>query len=180
LIDVIGKKYYTAKEIAESLAVTPMTVYRLAERGELKAIRVGRSIRFDAEAVEEFMKNASLNTEKGTSDVRSTGKTLLEFFGKWSEDDAKEIDGLIRGTRSGGGSMLTTVSSRGQTSIPAQIRKRYGIDANTKLQWIDEGGVITIVPVVNDPIKSFRGKSKGKDLVESLLKGRSEERERDE
>jgi excisionase family DNA binding protein len=55
---MIGKKYYTAKEIAAFLAVTPMTVYRLAERGELKAIRVGKSIRFDAEAVEEFIKQA--------------------------------------------------------------------------------------------------------------------------
>jgi excisionase family DNA binding protein len=98
---MIGKKYYTAKEIAASLAVTPMTVYRLAERGELRAIRVGKSIRFDAEAVEEFIENASLNTEKETSDVRaSTGKTLLGFFGKWSGDDAEEIAQLVKETRS--------------------------------------------------------------------------------
>lgn len=76
--------------------------------------------------------------------------------------------------------MLTTVSSRGQTSIPAEIRKKYGINANTKLQWIDEGELITVVPIGNDPIKSFRGKSKDKDLVKSLLEGRKEERERDE
>ena len=76
--------------------------------------------------------------------------------------------------------MLTTVSSRGQTSIPAEIRKKYGINANTKLQWIDEGELITVVPIGNDPIKSFRGKSKRKDLVESLLEARKEERERDE
>jgi len=76
--------------------------------------------------------------------------------------------------------MLTTVSSRGQTSIPAEIRKKYGIGANTKLQWIDEGELITVVPIEDDPIGSFRGKSKGKNLVESLLKARKEERERDE
>lgn len=76
--------------------------------------------------------------------------------------------------------MLTTVSSRGQTSIPAEIRKKYGINANTKLQWIDEGELITVVPIGSDPIKSFRGKSKGKDLVKSLLEARKEERERDE
>ena len=76
--------------------------------------------------------------------------------------------------------MLTTVSSRGQTSIPAKLRKKYGISANTKLQWIDEGEFITIVPVGDDPIKSFRGKSKGKNLVKALLDGRKEERERDE
>ena len=76
--------------------------------------------------------------------------------------------------------MLTTVSSRGQTAIPAEIRKKYGIKGNSKLQWIDEGEVITVVPIGDDPIKSFRGKSKGKDLVKSLLKSRREERERDE
>ncbi len=76
--------------------------------------------------------------------------------------------------------MLTTVSSRGQTSIPAKIRKKYGISANTKLQWIDEGELITVVPIENDPIRAFRGKSRGKNLVKSLLKGRKEERERDE
>ncbi len=76
--------------------------------------------------------------------------------------------------------MLTTVSSRGQTSIPAEIRKKYGIKGNSKLQWIDEGEFITVVPVGNDPIKSFRGKSKDKDLVKSLLESRREEREKDE
>lgn len=76
--------------------------------------------------------------------------------------------------------MLTTVSSRGQTSIPAEIRKKYGIKGNSKLQWIDEGEFITVVPIGNDPIKSFRGKSEGKALVKSLLEGRREERERDE
>ena len=76
--------------------------------------------------------------------------------------------------------MLTTVSSRGQTSVPAGIRKKYGIKGNTKLQWIDEGGYITVIPVGDDPIQSFRGKSKGKELVRSLLEGRKIERERDE
>ena len=75
--------------------------------------------------------------------------------------------------------MLTTVSSRGQTAIPAEIRKKYGIKGNSKLQWIDEGEVITVVPIGDDPIKSFRGKSKCKDLVKSLLESRREERERD-
>ena len=99
---MIGKKYYTAKEIASSLSITPMTVYRMAERGELKAIRIGKSIRFDADDVEEFLKSASLKVKKSsvTDTNISTGKTLLEFFGKWSGNDAKEIIKLIQETRS--------------------------------------------------------------------------------
>jgi len=92
---VIGKKYYTAKEIANTLAVTPMTIYRMAERGELKTIKVGKSIRFDADDVENFLKGTS--TEKNT---KSTGKTLLEFAGKWSGDDADKIIRIIQESRS--------------------------------------------------------------------------------
>lgn len=95
MINAIGKKYYTAKEIANTLAVTPMTIYRMAERGELKAIRVGKSIRFDADDVESFLKSASMETN-----TKSTGKTLLEFAGKWSGDDAERIIKLIQESRS--------------------------------------------------------------------------------
>jgi len=95
VINVIGKKYYTAKEIANTLAITPMTIYRMAERGELKSIRVGKSIRFDADDVENFLKNASMETN-----TKSTGKTLLEFAGKWSGDDAERIIKLIQESRS--------------------------------------------------------------------------------
>jgi AbrB family looped-hinge helix DNA binding protein len=52
--------------------------------------------------------------------------------------------------------MQTKVSSRGQTAIPAQIRKKYGINGNSKLQWIDEGEIITVVPISEDPIKALR------------------------
>jgi AbrB family looped-hinge helix DNA binding protein len=76
--------------------------------------------------------------------------------------------------------MLTKVSSRGQTAIPSEIRKKYDIKANSKLQWLDDGGTIIVVPIDEDPIKSFRGKSKGKDLVKSLLEDRKREREKDD
>lgn len=74
--------------------------------------------------------------------------------------------------------MLTTVSSQGRTSVPAEIRRKYGIKGNSKLQWIDEGGFITVVPIGVDPIAAFRGKSKGKNLVAALLEARRRERER--
>jgi AbrB family looped-hinge helix DNA binding protein len=76
--------------------------------------------------------------------------------------------------------MMTKVSSRGQTAIPADIRKKYGLNENSRLQWIDEGEIITVVPIIEDPIKSFRGKSKNKDIVKILLEDRRRERERDE
>ncbi len=38
-------KTYTVKQVSEVLQVTPMTVYRLVSRGEIDAIRIGRSVR---------------------------------------------------------------------------------------------------------------------------------------
>jgi bifunctional DNA-binding transcriptional regulator/antitoxin component of YhaV-PrlF toxin-antitoxin module len=73
--------------------------------------------------------------------------------------------------------MFSTVSVRGQTVIPVAIRKRHGIQSHTRLQWIDEGDLIVVVPIHSDPIAAFRGKSKGKGLLQALLKGRQEERE---
>ena len=75
--------------------------------------------------------------------------------------------------------MLSTMSAKGQTVIPAEIRKRHGLKPNVRLQWIDDGNVLTVVPISEDPIASFRGKSKGKGLVQALLRGRKEERERE-
>jgi AbrB family looped-hinge helix DNA binding protein len=71
--------------------------------------------------------------------------------------------------------MQSTVSERGQTSIPAEIRKELNLKAKTKLAWMVDGDLIIIMPIPDDPIKAFRGKSKG--LTEALLKSRREERE---
>ncbi|MEW6054527.1 MAG: AbrB/MazE/SpoVT family DNA-binding domain-containing protein [Nitrospirota bacterium] len=38
--------------------------------------------------------------------------------------------------------MESTVTVRGQTAIPAAIRRRYDIKAKTKLEWIDDGHTI--------------------------------------
>ena len=35
--------------------------------------------------------------------------------------------------------MKTTVTARGQTVIPAKIRKEHQIEISTKLEWIEDG-----------------------------------------
>jgi len=47
--------------------------------------------------------------------------------------------------------MRTTVTKRAQTSVPAAIRKRYGIKGGDSLEWIDDGQVIKVVPIPADP-----------------------------
>ena len=70
----------------------------------------------------------------------------------------------------------TLVSKRGQTVIPAPIRKRYSIRGGDRLVWIDDGDVIKVIPVPADPVRAFRGSGKGKHLLEAMLKAREEDR----
>lgn len=70
--------------------------------------------------------------------------------------------------------MRTTVTSRGQTVVPARIRRDHRIGPQTQLEWIDDGVTIRVVPVSPDPIGSAKGISKG--LLHKLLKEREVER----
>lgn len=65
--------------------------------------------------------------------------------------------------------METTLTKRGQTVVPAQIRKKYNLKDGDILVWIDDGKSIRIVPLPPDPIKALRGSGKGKKLTERLL-----------
>jgi AbrB family looped-hinge helix DNA binding protein len=72
--------------------------------------------------------------------------------------------------------MKTKVTTRGQVSIPAEIRKKLHIETDTKLEWCIEGNAIRVVPVPKDPISAFRGKGKGVYTTQDLLKERTQER----
>jgi AbrB family looped-hinge helix DNA binding protein len=74
--------------------------------------------------------------------------------------------------------MESTVTVRGQTAIPAAIRRRYNIKPKTKLEWIDDGHTITVLPIPQDSIKVLKGKFKDTDLLKALLESRKEERKR--
>ena len=76
--------------------------------------------------------------------------------------------------------MESTITERGQTAIPAALRKKYGMKPHMKLAWVDTGGGIRVVPVPSDPVKHFRGVFKGLGLTGSLLRDRREELEREQ
>ena len=75
--------------------------------------------------------------------------------------------------------MQTTLTKRGQTVVPAPIRKRYAMRAGDRLAWIDNGEVIKVIPIPADPIKALRGCAEGENLLDALYRYRQEERERD-
>lgn len=49
--------FYTVATLAERLAVTPLTIRRMVARGQLPAVRVGRSIRFSPEAIDAWLES---------------------------------------------------------------------------------------------------------------------------
>lgn len=75
--------------------------------------------------------------------------------------------------------METSVTKRGQTSIPAAIRRRYQIHEGDRLVWLDEGSVIRVVPVPPDPIRALRGIGRGEGASRRLLEERRRDRRRE-
>jgi AbrB family looped-hinge helix DNA binding protein len=71
--------------------------------------------------------------------------------------------------------MISTISSRGQTAVPAEIRRKFEIKPNTKLQWLAEKKGIRVIPI-SDPIEALAGRFKGSKLTESLIQDRNKER----
>lgn len=66
--------------------------------------------------------------------------------------------------------------SKGQIVIPADMRKKYRIGPGTKMQIMEYGGIIYLIPPVEDPIKAACGILPSKpSLSEKLLKERKGE-----
>lgn len=73
--------------------------------------------------------------------------------------------------------MLSTITSRGQTVIPAEIRRRFNLTPAQRLEWVIEDGTIRVHPVDQDPIAAFRGRGKG-GATERLVAERLEDSRR--
>jgi len=66
--------------------------------------------------------------------------------------------------------------SKGQIVIPSDIRKRYRIEPGTVMQIMEYGGIIYLIPPVQDPIKAACGILPLKPpLSEKLLRERRKE-----
>jgi excisionase family DNA binding protein len=66
-INLSTVKFMTIAEVAKMLRVSNMTVYRLANDGEMDAIRVGRSFRLPEQAVLAYLSGAGKKTARSRS-----------------------------------------------------------------------------------------------------------------
>ena len=74
---------------------------------------------------------------------------------------------------------MSTLSKKGWVVIPKEIRERYGLKTGDSVHVVNYGGVISIVPASEVPIKKSMGMLKGKtSLVKELVKSRRLDAER--
>jgi excisionase family DNA binding protein len=59
--DLSEAKFLTVAEVATTMRVSKMTVYRLLHSGELPAVRVGRSFRVVEGDVNEYLRKSFFN-----------------------------------------------------------------------------------------------------------------------
>lgn len=70
------------------------------------------------------------------------------------------------------------ISTKGWVVIPAELRRRYGLQPGQSVQIVDYGGVIAIVPALIDPIADSAGMLAGDtSLTDALLREKALERE---
>ena len=72
-----------------------------------------------------------------------------------------------------------TVSKKGWVVIPADLRRKYGMEPGSRVRIVDYGGVLAIVPGAEDPVRQAAGMLKSdKSLTQILLSEHRAERER--
>jgi AbrB family looped-hinge helix DNA binding protein len=76
---------------------------------------------------------------------------------------------------------VVKVSTKGWVVIPAEYRRKYGIKAGDRVHIVDYGGLLTIVPLLPDPVEEACGILKGPiSLTDALLAERRSEREHED
>jgi AbrB family looped-hinge helix DNA binding protein len=74
--------------------------------------------------------------------------------------------------------MRSTITARGQTVIPAEIRQYFHLSPADRLEWIIDDTGIRVIPVKSDPIAAFRGRGRGGSVARLLAeRGHDQERE---
>jgi AbrB family looped-hinge helix DNA binding protein len=76
--------------------------------------------------------------------------------------------------------MHLTISSKGWVVIPSELRKKYNLKPGARVRMVDYGGVLAMVPEMQDAVSQGYGMLKGSgSLTKALLQEHRAERTRD-
>jgi AbrB family looped-hinge helix DNA binding protein len=63
-----------------------------------------------------------------------------------------------------------TISGKGWVVIPAELRRKYNLRPGDTVRVVDYGGVLAIVPALDEPVEQAAGMLKGHgSLTQALL-----------
>ena len=73
-----------------------------------------------------------------------------------------------------------TVSQKGWVVIPAELRNKYRWKTGDRVNVVDYGGVVSLVPMLRHPEEEGLGvlRTPGRSLLKGLRRARNEERRR--
>ena len=74
--------------------------------------------------------------------------------------------------------MITTVSPKGQVTIPEALRARYGFPPGTKVVWMERDGDLVLRPLLS--VEQWRGRFQGSALSATLLEERALDRKHED
>ncbi|GAB4538778.1 MAG: hypothetical protein Kow0063_26940 [Anaerolineae bacterium] len=65
--------------------------------------------------------------------------------------------------------------------IPKDLREKYGLGKGTRVQVVDYGEALALIPLPDDPVEALHGMlERGPSLTDDLLAERARERAREE
>jgi AbrB family looped-hinge helix DNA binding protein len=80
--------------------------------------------------------------------------------------------------------MHANTSAKGQIVIPSALREKYGIKKGTRVEFLEEGGKIVLLPRTieqfDQALARVRRRVKGIDLISALAEERAAERKRED
>lgn len=65
----MNSEVLTVQEVADYLRIDIRTVYRLAKRGDIPCIKIGRQWRFNRDEIKDLVSGGLHNKENGRSDL---------------------------------------------------------------------------------------------------------------
>ena len=76
---------------------------------------------------------------------------------------------------------VVTVSQKGWVVIPIELRNKYHWNAGDRINVVDYGGVVSLVPVLHNPEEEGTGAlaTRGRSLLKGLKQTRTRERRRE-